>query len=283
MSSKKYICPKCGKKRFVLYLDDDKVPAGDEFGRCDRVSSCGYHQYPNSSKPPKPVPKPKRTLIIEPSIAEASIEHGGSTVFGNWIIRVFGEKGAEALKLYNVGASKKWYKGGLLPATVFWQRDFKGQFRTGKIMGYALNGVDCKRVKEPPQYTWVHRQIDFDETSFEMRQCLFGEHLLPEAQAVAVFESEKSAVFAHCLFAQNSKHITCVATGGKQQFKEQILAHLSGKEVVVCPDKGCLNDWRKAYSNFQYLFPKPQWLEPEDDLPDGADIVDQYLPRLSKK
>lgn len=46
-SSKKYHCPECGKKRFVCYIDDvTKDIAPQQYGICDRKSSCGYHLMP---------------------------------------------------------------------------------------------------------------------------------------------------------------------------------------------------------------------------------------------
>lgn len=44
---KKYPCPKCGEKRFVLYQDTTKgelLP--DIYGKCDRADNCGYHLNP---------------------------------------------------------------------------------------------------------------------------------------------------------------------------------------------------------------------------------------------
>ncbi len=46
-SNKKYYCPECNRKTFVLYVDtetDEYLP--EEFGRCDRESKCAYHLNP---------------------------------------------------------------------------------------------------------------------------------------------------------------------------------------------------------------------------------------------
>ena len=42
--SKKHICSKCGKKRFVLYVNKvTEEYLHSDVGRCDREINCGYH------------------------------------------------------------------------------------------------------------------------------------------------------------------------------------------------------------------------------------------------
>lgn len=55
-SSKKYICPNCNKRTFVLYIDTimgKYLPVN--YGRCDREQNCNYHKAP---------PKGKKAFLI---------------------------------------------------------------------------------------------------------------------------------------------------------------------------------------------------------------------------
>jgi len=55
-TSKKFVCPDCGKKRFVRYRENQTGNyLNDDHGRCDRQTNCGYHKAP---------PKGKRCYLI---------------------------------------------------------------------------------------------------------------------------------------------------------------------------------------------------------------------------
>jgi hypothetical protein len=50
-SSKKFICPECHKKTFVLYVDTETGNyLTDDFGKCDRSTNCNYHKAPPKGK-----------------------------------------------------------------------------------------------------------------------------------------------------------------------------------------------------------------------------------------
>lgn len=56
-SSKKFVCPNCNKKTFVLYIDTETGNyLTTDFGKCDREQNCNYHKAP---------PKGKRAYLIE--------------------------------------------------------------------------------------------------------------------------------------------------------------------------------------------------------------------------
>ena len=72
-SSKKYICPQCGHKRFVVYVDTaTKQQIANNVGRCDRENSCGYHYTPKEYfenktfiKSQPPITEPLKSSYID--------------------------------------------------------------------------------------------------------------------------------------------------------------------------------------------------------------------------
>ena len=73
--SKKHLCPRCSKKRFVRYIDvtnNNYLPS--EYGRCDREAKCGYHLNPyqegygkvENNFPPIPAPPPPKPVVFFP-------------------------------------------------------------------------------------------------------------------------------------------------------------------------------------------------------------------------
>ena len=97
--------------------------------------------------------------------------------------------------------------------------------------------------------------IRFDEMLAP--QCLFGLHLAPllspqrgktampeysplgEIEGAAIVESEKTALIMSLVCPDR----VWLATGGKANFKESMLAPLIGLEVAVYPDADALHDW----------------------------------------
>ena len=67
-SSKKFVCPSCNKKTFVRYIDNEtKDYVENQYGRCDRESSCKHHHNPKqigySPIPVKSTPKREISTI----------------------------------------------------------------------------------------------------------------------------------------------------------------------------------------------------------------------------
>jgi hypothetical protein len=178
------------------------------------------------------------------------------------------------MKDYRVGTSKHW------PGScVFWQTDANGDTRTGKVMLY--NADSGKRVKEPFNYvTWVHSLLRLPD--FNLRQCFFGEHLLPmnRGKPVAIVESEKTALVA----AYYLPEYVWLATGGKNGcFNADALRVLRGCQVILYPDIGATDQWRQKLRLLRSLdieasiFNFLEEVATNDERTAGLDIADYLL------
>ena len=248
----KLTCPKCGKKQcFVKYIDSQgKITFPDYVGRCDHEQSCKYHYTPldyfndnptlmnyskyNSTKVsnPKPCLSPS---FISKELMERSLTNYPMNPLYIYLSGVLGkDETSRIFQLYHVGTSKKW---GC--STVYWQIDWQGNVRTGKIMLY--DRTTGHRIKEPRSYvSWVHTELNLQE--YHLKQCFFGEHLLSKnpTQSVAIVESEKSALIA----AHYMPDFIWLATGGMHGcFKADAVNALKGRSVMLCPDLGAKDVW----------------------------------------
>lgn len=188
---------------------------------------------------------------------------------------IIGKEGIKRIfRLYKVGTSKKW--GG---ATVYWQIDRYGRVRSGKIMLY--NSFDGHRVKEPHSYvSWVHSELHLD--TFNMKQCLFGEHLLSQypSKPVVIVESEKSALIASHFMPD----FIWLATGGIHGcFKEESIKVLKNRSVMLCPDLGAFAAWKANMPMLSAVCSKViisehlELVATEEQRKSGLDIADFLL------
>ncbi len=229
-SSRKSICPRCGKKTFVLYLDEIGQPLSDEVGKCDRKDKCNWHysprQYFQDHTPlntstrkimtPRHVPRPKPIppSTIKPETFASTLKGYGSNslmiYLHSFFDSIIGAQAVDHVAMeYAVGTSKQ-FDG----SPIFWQVDENGRIRTGKIMGY--DSTTGKRVKQPrPQLQWVHTLMKDRLPDFRLQQCYFGAHRIISSEkrtkeitaqnktlsldvevnpVVWLFESEKAAL-----------------------------------------------------------------------------------------
>ncbi|WP_304632671.1 DUF6371 domain-containing protein, partial [uncultured Muribaculum sp.] len=178
------------------------------------------------------------------------------------------------MKDYRVGTSKHW------PGScVFWQTDINCDTRTGKVMLY--DAATGKRVKEPFNHvTWVHSLLRLPD--FNLRQCFFGEHLLPmnRGKPVAIVESEKTALVA----AYYLPEYVWLATGGKNGcFNADAVRVLRGCQVILYPDIGATDQWRQKLRLLRSLgietsiFNFLEDVATDDERTAGLDIADYLL------
>ena len=212
---------------------------------------------------------------IDKGLMERTLSNYSINSLSVFLTGIMGKEEAERIfHLYKVGTSKKW--GG---ATVYWQIDWHGRVRSGKIMLY--NSSDGHRVKEPHSYvSWVHSELHLD--NFNMKQCLFGEHLLPQypSKPVAIVESEKSALIATHFMPD----FIWLATGGIHGcFKEESIKVLKNRSVMLCPDLGAFEAWKTKIPMLSNVCSKViisehlELVATEEQRKSGLDIADFLL------
>jgi len=292
----RYYCPavNCGKdKTFSLYIDTE---TGEHIhpsvGRCSRESNCGYHYTPkqyfqdNNISFDTPQPKAYKPLSVAPQksisfipveVFKASLTGHEKNHFVKFLIDLFGvEVSNELISRYFIATSKYWNG-----ATVFWQIDTQGKIRTGKIMLYSP--TTGKRIKKPYKHiNWVHKALKQPE--FELRQCLFGEHLLiDKTKPVAIVESEKTAVIASVYLPQ----FIWVAVGSLTNLNAEKCSILKGRTITLFPDLNGFDKWSSKAKELSHLanFIVSDLLErkaTEAEKQQGFDLAD-YLIKFDYK
>ena len=185
-----------------------------------------YRRLNSQAKPYKP--PVKLTSYIPSNVFKSSLTSYDNNNFVTYLLTLFGaEVTTQLITSYFIGTAKDWGNTG---ATTFWQVDINGNIRTGKTMLY--NPTTGKRVKEPtPYFNWVHKTINQPE--YELKQCLFGEHLLQgNNKPVAIVESEKTAIIASAYLPQ----LVWVACGMLQGINIDKCKVLQGRQVLLFPD-----------------------------------------------
>lgn len=239
---KKLVCPSCGYKgSFVPFVDENNhIVDAEKFGRCERINSCGYFEYPktkpNEWRPPYKekifIPQPL-VEYVKKEIVEKTFSDFRNNIFMQYLIRTFGgQKAMELQELYNIGTARN---GG----AIFWQQDDKGRFRTGKVIYYNDNGK-----RDHNRKSWfIHNKIKQD---FVYKQCFFGLHLVDGTKPVALCESEKTAV----MMSVYNPEFTWVASGGSEMLSNERLSELKRLDKVFA-DNGQFKKWEIKTRNFQ--------------------------------
>jgi hypothetical protein len=261
--SKKEICPNCGQKRFVPYVlaSDGVTPAGAEYGRCDREQSCGYQRYPDGERTVVAVPQQVQQKEMLRYIGK--LKDTPPTQFHLWMSEVL--TFTDALVAIN-----DYHIDGIDGKVIWWQIDRDGVTRTGKVMKYLANGHRDKSDTFP--VTWAHKYSRLKNLfkGEELKQCLFGEHLLTKypGKPVALVESEKTAVILSRIYPDH----LWLATGGSQGIKsDERLTPLRGRKVLLIPDNGQYWNWKRIADKYGWLITDAM----EKEAPfEGADILD---------
>ena len=277
--SSRHTCPACERPRcFTLYIDDNGHILHPTVGRCDHESSCGYHLTPRQYFRENPEHRPDRshyhherhychpdqnkgsfhrshchgrpdrpspdlipsTLIPQPSGNNHLIAYLKTLLPSSAIDRIITD--------YRLASTPD-------QAIIFLQIDKEGQCRTGKIMQYdPTTGHRIKDPNMPGRINWLHTTLKRKKQlpkDWQLTQCLFGEHLLPQHQdkTVALVESEKTAIICSAMMPQ----YLWLATGGKSGLTSERLSSLKGRKIIVFPDIDAFKDWQQKIFTFPHL------------------------------
>lgn len=255
-------CPACGRHHcFTPYVDSDEQIVGNEYGRCDHESSCGYVKYPPTEsnwreynpshrliqhhQAKSPASKPRQLsqndiCTIPMHLVLKTVRTNPLNNFLRFLTTIATtEEIQRAVKEYYIGVAKG-------NAAVFYQIDSKGRCRTGKVMKYdPRTGHRIKDSSASTPITWVHsllKQQGVLPKEWELTQCLFGEHLISRYpdKPVALVESEKTAIICSIL----NPECIWLATGGKGQLNDRV-EMLAGRQIIAFPDVDGYEVWKQ--------------------------------------
>ena len=267
---RKGTCPKCEYKGVFRYFMNsntgDRFPS--EFGRCERINSCGYINRPNETKNYDYTPVVNSSLTreikeqkyVESSTLLDSINFFYSTNFFYFIKSVFTEsKVKRAIESYYLGGTSNG-------ETIFWTIDQNKKIINGKSIRYTLNG---KRDK--------HKQIQHLFTRKNgYGQSLFGLHLIAKSEkTICIVESEKTAVIASIQYPQ----FIWLASGSANGLTKEKIKPLSNRNIILIPDcdKAGRESFKKAIPKLEMNGNKVRFYDLNPILNNGTDLADLIL------
>lgn len=270
--SSRLTCPSCGRPHcFAPYVDKDEQIVGEEYGRCNHESSCGYVKYPPSERDwresyseyrqhtqkyrpkvvakPQPKPEPKDGYCTIPmDIVLKTVRTNPESDFVYFLRTMFDpDTVTRLIDEYYIGVTKSG-------DAIFYQMDSKGRCRGGKVVKY--NRETGKRIQDPNvknPITWVHSllmQRGMLSRNWELTQCLFGEHLLKKYpdKPVILVEAEKTAIIGSALMPK----FVWVAVGGKSQLGDKVEV-MDGRTILAFPDVDGYDKWVEKINERPYL------------------------------
>lgn len=288
-SSKKYSCPQCKQKTFVVYLDNESRNAVDpyQYGRCDRESKCGYHQSPlmdpelaakaKAEFVPKPDPEVRQIFPDEDLIRRITNKTktcisplhrflNTKTISNDHLLKwgVFSEDDKTIFIFRNLAqriVNFKWFK---------YQDD---GHRDKNFKSYSLSNP---KTPPPPLDKGLPEFLD------KYKLCLFGEHLLDaeKSRIVVVVESEKTAAIASFFYPQFD-WVSCASNNGLTEDKIRVLHNRTVYWLCDADEAGRKNKSIERATDYLAEFFVVDLFPDRNDGYDIADaIVDGIRPEI---
>ena len=282
-SPKKFICPSCGKKKFVRYLDThthDYLP--EKYGRCDREIKCAYVLNPYKDgyaksiqqqdqeliQPIIPIKKQIKTTVLHPipeqvlSQTLSSSAYSKNTFIQNLLHRVpfpFDPEDIEKIiGKYYLGTIAEGYMKG---AVTFPFIDKSYQTRAIQVKAFDKTNhtlktsflhkiIESKYHRKGQQLPeWLEKYLQNEK----IVSCLFGEHLLEKypKHIIALVEAPKTAIYATLYYGfpeESINQFLWLAVYNLSSLNYEKCKVLQGRQVVLFPD---LSSKGTAYQKWQ--------------------------------
>ena len=185
-----------------------------------------------------------------------------------------------ATAIYHLGSTTKG-------EVIYPQIDCLGMCRTGKIMDYDKEGHRIKGKID--MVDWIHSRLmkkqNKSSSDFHLKQCLFGEHILPKRpnDVACLVEGEKTAIICSMVFPS----FVWLSTGGEKMFKKDMCYSLINRNVIVYPDANAVDEWKSKAGDVladcrSYTFSDWHKNEPQGSKRDIADLILQERKPLEK-
>ena len=312
-SSKQHLCPSCGKRRFVRYVDfETKQYLQEKYGKCNRLDNCGYHLNPYkdgfSNNEPKQIEykpfskeKPQPIYFIPETILNATLKDYDKNTFVQNLLKLAPAQDIEkVISLYRIGTIPE---GTRLGACCFPFIDKAGNIRTiqAKEFDETNHTKSTNFLHSMLSYNYPKQGkalpgwlIDYEKNEGSPRfvSCLFGEHLLNKfpLNPIALVEAPKTAIIAtlHYGLPDNPAALLWLAVYNKSSLTIDKCKALQGRKVVLFPDLNAFSEWNLKAKEMQTKIPNTQFVvsdlleknASESERNYGLDLAD-YITRFN--
>jgi len=256
-SKEKFTCPDCGAgNRFVKFMDNQTgLYLDGDFGKCDRIDSCGYESRPENSfiDESECNVKYRSHNLYDSSVLNENIEnyrkYDKPNIFFIGLIKLFGfDKTQQAIDLYKLAT---FWDGAIIYFYIF-----NGKLKSAKIMWYDENLHRIKYDKNETDYKirdnnyrkhiqWLHNVNYHSDNGnfyhgnevddFDLCTPLFGWDLLKgNDKTICLVESEKTAVIMSIVYPD----FIWLATGGLQNLQPFKFPDYNNRKWLFFPDLG---------------------------------------------
>ncbi len=239
-------CPRCGKRRFRPYLDTRTGEVLERFGRCNRVESCGFTEFPHhlleNSTPHLPAPPP---LPPPPRVQGVFWDWGCYTALdrsgrlSSWLLERFGKEVLEEThRRYLLGSLEV----GGRTFEVFWHLSLPNNLHTAALIEMRREG---DRLKRTGTQTWLHALPDWREAAPKVwTQTLFGLNQLTLfrgkeqlTKPLRIVEGYRTAIVCSIYFPE-FVWLAASSVQGLKQYNYRTLEPLKAFTLELFPDAG---------------------------------------------